>query len=76
MVDGCAVGLRGGRGVRVGVDDFVAALLALADDGGDAAEDAFAFGCGALFGVAVEDFGCGGEAGFGFCKGERKGGGC
>ena len=42
MVDGSAVRDRGGRRVGIGVDDFVAALLALADDGGDAAEDAFA----------------------------------
>lgn len=69
MVYGGAVGDAGRGGVRVGVDDFVAALLALADDGGDAAEDAFAFkggggGRGAVFDVvAVEDFGAGGEAG-------------
>ena len=56
-----AVGERGRRRVRVCVDDLVAALLAFADYGGYAAEDAFAFG-GAL-GWAVEDFCAGGEAG-------------
>ena len=60
MVHARAVGDRGCGRVRVGVDDFVAALFSFADDGGDAAEDAFAFGVCALFGVAVEDFGGGG----------------
>lgn len=64
MVYRCAVRDGWGRGIRVRVDDFVAALLALADDGGDAAQDAFAFGVCALFGVAVEDFCRGSEAGF------------
>ncbi len=71
MVDGCAVGDRGRWGIRVRVDDFVAALFAFTDYGGDAAEDAFAFVvCGAGGGavlcvVAVEDFGLWGEAGAG-----------
>jgi hypothetical protein len=65
VVYGCAVGDAGCWGIGVRVDDFVAALLAFADYGGDAAEDAFAFGGGgAFFGVAVEDFGGGEEAGF------------
>lgn len=64
MVHGCAIGDRWCRWVRVRVDDFVAALFAFADYGGYAAEDAFAFGVCALFGVAVEDFGGGEEAGF------------
>jgi hypothetical protein len=64
VVNGGAVRDRGCRRVRVRVDDFVAALFTLADDGCDAAEDAFAFGVCALFGVAVEDFGGGEKAGF------------
>lgn len=64
VVHGGAVGDGGGRGIRVRVDDFVAALLALADDGGDAAEDAFALGGRgvARLGVAVEDLGVDCEA--------------
>ncbi len=68
MVDGCAVGDRWCWGVGVCIDDFVAALFAFADYGGDTAEDAFAFVvCGARGGavlcvVAVEDFGLGREA--------------
>jgi hypothetical protein len=59
-----AVWDRRGRWIRVRVDDFVAALFAFSDDGCDAAQDAFAFCVCALFGVAVEDFGGGEEAGF------------
>jgi hypothetical protein len=64
VVNGSSI--RDGRSWRIGVsiDDFVATLFALSDDRGDAAEDAFAFGVCALFGVAVEDFCGGGEAGF------------
>lgn len=65
MVHACAVRHRRRRGIRVGVDDLVAALFALADDGGDAAQDAFTFGVGAFLGVAVEDFGGWEEASFG-----------
>ena len=59
--------------VRIRVLDFVAALFALADYVGHAAEDAFAF-LGAAF-VAVEDVGAEGEleaggAGFVCCVGE------
>ena len=65
MVYRCAVRYTGGWRVRISIDDFVAALFALADYGCYAAEDAFAFGLGrAFFGVAVEDFCLGGEAGF------------
>lgn len=63
MVDGCAVGLCGGGWIRVGVYDFVAALLAFANDLGDAAKDALAFGVLARFIVAVEDLGVVGELG-------------
>lgn len=60
MIYRCAVRDGWCGRIRVSIDDFVAALFAFADYGGDAAEDAFAFGVGALFGVAVEDFGGGG----------------
>jgi hypothetical protein len=49
---------------RISIDDFVAALFSLANDRGDSAKDAFAFGVCALLGVAVEDFGFGKQAGF------------
>jgi len=64
VVDRRAVRDRGCGRIGVRVDDFVAPLLALADDGGDAAEDAFALCVCAFLGVAVEDFCGGGEAGF------------
>lgn len=64
MIHRCAVRDRRRGRIRISVYDFVAALFAFADYGGDAAEDAFAFGVCALFGVAVEDFGGGGKAGF------------
>lgn len=69
VVYACAVRDRGCWGIWVCIDDFVAALFALADYGGDAAEDTFAFVvCGrrgrAVFGVvAVEDLGLGGKTG-------------
>lgn len=64
MVDRRAVRDRGCGRVWIRVDDFVAPLFALADYGGDTAQDAFAFSVCAFLGVAVEDFCGGGEAGF------------
>lgn len=64
MVNACAVG-HGRRGwVRVCVDDFVAALLAFADDGGYAAEYAFSFEGAGLGICPVKDFGAYVEAEF------------
>jgi hypothetical protein len=49
---------------RIRIDDFIAALFSLANDGGDAAQDAFTLGVCAFLWVAVEDFGRGDEARF------------
>ena len=60
MIDGGPVWHWRSVWLWICIDDLVTALFAFADDRCDLAEDAFTLG-GALFIVAVEDFGLDGQ---------------